>query len=261
MILAADAGHDVVLVLGTRGEEGEPVPGVLDDGEPLWQRRVAETHEAARRLGATRVEFLGYQDSGMMGEPTNDNPDCFWQADIDEASDRLAAVLRRRRCGRAHRSTTITVGTGTPTTSRSIASASLAAQKAGVTRVFESTMNRDHIRRAMAERTEEFEADLTDAAEGVTPVAEDEAERMRRATEEEFGSPEALITHAVDVSAVIDRKRSAMQAHESQIAPDSFFLAMPDEAFAGAFGTEWFIALGATRAPGEPFAPSILDES
>ena len=84
---------------------------------------------------------------------------------------------------------------------------------------------------------------------------------MRRATEEEFGSPEALITHAVDVSATIERKRSAMQAHESQIAPDSFFLAMPDEAFAGAFGTEWFIALGATRQPGEPFAPSILDGS
>ncbi len=257
MILAAEAGHDVVLVLATRGEEGEPVPGVLDDGEPLWQRRVAETHEAARRLGATRVEFLGYQDSGMMGEPTNDNPGCFWQADIDDASDRLAAVLRDVGAD------VLTVyddhgGYGHPDHIQVHRVGVLAARKAGVTRVFESTMNRDHIRRAMAERTEEFETDLTDAAEGVTPIAEDGAERMRRATEEEFGSPEALITHAVDVSAAIERKRSAMQAHESQIAPDSFFLAMPDEAFAGAFGTEWFIALGATRAPGEPFAPSIL---
>ena len=260
MILAADAGHDVVLVLGTRGEEGEPVPGVLDDGEPLWQRRVAETHEAARRLGAHRVEFLGYQDSGMMGEPTNDNPDCFWQADLDEASDRLAAVLVDVGAD------VLTIyddhgGYGHPDHIQVHRVGARAAQKAGITRVFESTMNRDHIRRAMAERAVDFEVDLEMVAEGVPDVSEEEVERMRRATEEEFGSPEALITHAVDVSAVIDRKRSAMRAHESQIAPDSFFLAMPDEAFAGAFGTEWFIALGATREPGGPFAASILDES
>ena len=60
MSLAADAGHEVVLVLGTRGEQGEPQPGVLDAGEDLWERRVTETHEAARRLGVSRVEFLGY---------------------------------------------------------------------------------------------------------------------------------------------------------------------------------------------------------
>jgi len=72
MALAAEAGHDVVLVVATRGEHGEPVPGVLAEGEDLWRRRVVETHEAARLLGVGRVEFLGYEDSGMMGEPTND---------------------------------------------------------------------------------------------------------------------------------------------------------------------------------------------
>ena len=52
---------------------------------------------------------------------------------------------------------------------------------------------------------------------------------------------------------MVDRKKEAMVAHASQIAPDSFFLAMPQEAFARAFGTEWYIALHGTRAPGEPF--------
>ncbi len=258
MILAADDGHDVVLVLGTRGEEGEPVPGVLDEGEPLWRRRVAETHEAARRLGATRVEFLGYQDSGMMGEPTNDNPDCFWQADLDEASDRLATVLREVGAD------VLTIyddhgGYGHPDHIQVHRVGVRAAEKVGVTRVFESTMNRDHIRRAMGERAGDFEVDLEVAAEGASEVTEEEVERMRRATEEEFGSPEALITHAVDVRSVIDRKRSAMRAHESQIAPDSFFLAMPDDVFTGAFGTEWFIALGATRELDAPYATGILD--
>ena len=41
-------------------------------------------------LGVTDHRFLGgagrYRDSGMMGLPTNDRPDCFWQADVDEAA-------------------------------------------------------------------------------------------------------------------------------------------------------------------------------
>ena len=37
---AAEAGHRVVLVFATRGELGEPVPGVLADGEQLALRRV-----------------------------------------------------------------------------------------------------------------------------------------------------------------------------------------------------------------------------
>jgi hypothetical protein len=32
-----------------------------------------------------------------------------------------------------------------------------------------------------------------------------------------------------------------MRAHASQIAPDTFFLAMPEEIFAAAFGQEWFV--------------------
>ena len=66
---AADAGHRVVLVFATRGELGEPVPGVLGDGEQLALRRSAECFAAAAAIGAKRVEFLGFTDSGMMGEP------------------------------------------------------------------------------------------------------------------------------------------------------------------------------------------------
>jgi len=36
-----------------------------------------------------------------------------------------------------------------------------------------------------------------------------------------------------------------MRAHASQISEQSFFLAMPDEAFTFVFGTEWFIRVGA----------------
>jgi hypothetical protein len=39
-----------------------------------------------------------------------------------------------------------------------------------------------------------------------------------------------------------------MRAHASQISEQSFFLAMPDDAFSYAFGTEWFIRDG--QGPG-----------
>jgi LmbE family N-acetylglucosaminyl deacetylase len=56
---ASAAGHRVVLVFATRGELGEPVPGVLEPGEQLAMRRSAECYASAAALGAKRVEFLG----------------------------------------------------------------------------------------------------------------------------------------------------------------------------------------------------------
>ena len=66
------------------------------------------------------------------------------------------------------------------------------------------------------------------------------------------------ITHGVDVTPYLGLKRKAMAVHESQIAADSFFLAMPDEPFAMTWGTEWFIERGAPRDPGAPMGVDIL---
>ena len=68
---------------------------------------MAETVEAARILGVDRLEFLGYRDSGMMGAPANEDPGCFWAADIDQAAQRLAAILKSEAAGgrRRERST------------------------------------------------------------------------------------------------------------------------------------------------------------
>src|SRR5437016_10244296 len=90
---AADAGHRVVIVWATRGEHGEYPKGFLADGEELWPHRVEEAARATAILGAARTEFLGYRDSGMMGTAENDAPESFWQADVEEAGRRLAAIL------------------------------------------------------------------------------------------------------------------------------------------------------------------------
>lgn len=264
MSLAAADGHRVVLVVATRGEKGEPQPGVLADGEELWERRVVETHTAAEILGTDRVEFLGYEDSGMIGEPTNENPACFWQADVEEAAERMAAILRDVDAD------VLTIydshgGYGHPDHIQVHRVGRRAAELAGVTKVFQSTMNRDRILRQMAENASIFEDD-TDAeveAEIEAEIEGETAEQMRRRAEAaergEFGSPESVITHAVDVSTAIDIKRAAMAAHASQIGPDSFFFKMPDEVFIAAFGTEWFIALDGERHEDAPFVTSIID--
>jgi LmbE family N-acetylglucosaminyl deacetylase len=226
---AARDGHRVVLVYGTRGEHGEVADGFLDDGEHLWQRRVMETERAAEILGAARVEFLGYVDSGMMGTPENDAPGAFWRADVDEAAERLAKILREEAAD------VLTIyddhgGYGHPDHIQVHRVGVRAAELAGTPNVLEMTMNRDQIKRAMA-------AGRETAPEGVEiPDIEE--------ISEEFGSPEAIITTAVDVADLVDVKRAAMAAHASQIADSSFFLAMPPEAFREVFGTEWFIRRG-----------------
>lgn len=256
MTLAARDGHRVVVVVATRGELGEPVPGVLNDGEELWERRVIETHRAAELMGLERVEFLGYEDSGMIGEPTNDNPECFWQADVDEAAERLAAILRDVDAD------VLTIydshgGYGHPDHIQVHRVGRRAAEMAGVANVFQSTMNRDRIRKQMSERADVFGDEFEAEVEGET--AQQMRQRVEAAERGEFGSPESLITHAVDVADAVDTKRAAMAAHASQIGPDSFFFAMPPEIFASAFGTEWFIDLHSTRDEGAPFVGSIVD--
>lgn len=247
---AKAGGHRTVLVVATRGERGEIVPGVLRDGEALWERRIAETFDSARILGIDRVEFLGYVDSGMMGEPENDFPYSFWTAAVEPAAHRLAAILAEESAD------VLTVYDdngvyGHPDHLQVHRVGIRAADLAGVPTVLQGTMNRDFIRRAMAERLAAAEEAV--ANEDVTdPPALPEAPE-----DENFGKPEREITHAIDVGDHVELKRLAMRAHASQIAEDSWFLRMGPEEFRLAFGTEWFIEWGRPRPEGEPFRTSI----
>src|SRR5438270_1397054 len=97
LAMAVDAGHRVVLVFATRGDLGEVADGVLAPDEALAERRADEARAAAAVLGAARVEFLPYHDSGMAGEATNDGPGAFAAADVDEAAAHLATLLREEQ--------------------------------------------------------------------------------------------------------------------------------------------------------------------
>lgn len=225
MARAAAEGHRVVLVVATGGEAGEVVDGFLDDDEELASRRRTETAAAAEILGVRRVEFLGYHDSGMMGTETNDRPDCFWQADVDDAAGRLAAVLAEESPD------VLTVydangGYGHPDHIQVHRVGHRAAAIAAVPRVFEATLNRDRIAE-MAERAAEQGLETPGRSDGEDEVT--------------VGVSDAEITTVVSVDAYLDHKRRAMAAHASQIAADSWFLALEPDTFAMVFGREWFI--------------------
>jgi len=227
-------GHRVVLVTATKGEHGEIQPGVLEPGEILADRRVKELARACEILGVDHHHFLGYVDSGMIGTPENDAPDSFWQADPGEASARLARILRDEQAD------VLTVYDangvyGHPDHLQVHRIGVRAAQEAGVPRVYEATMNRDRMRDQLLMAAKEPDA---------PPELIEMAETALTGEGLTMGSPAAAITTVVDVSPWIDVKRAAFAAHASQIAPDSWFLAMPDDQFAMAFGQEHFIRRG-----------------
>lgn len=221
---AAAAGHRVVLVFATRGELGEPVPGVLEPGEQLPMRRSAECYASAAAIGAKRVEFLGYTDSGMMGEPSNDAPFCFWQADVEHAARSLAVILDEEEPD------VLTTyddngGYGHPDHIQVHRVGRRAGELAVVPVVAQVTSNRDWMARGMrgmsgAGDTEDWKPPVDIST---------------------FGKPETDITHRCEVVDFVEQKKASMRSHASQMAPDHFLLAMPDPVFAMGMGVEFFI--------------------
>jgi LmbE family N-acetylglucosaminyl deacetylase len=239
MARMAAEGHRVVLVTATRGELGEVPDGVLSPGETLADRRAIELAAACEILGVARHEYLGYGDSGMAGEPSNDDPGSFWKADLDEASKRLASILEDEQAD-----VFVTYdengGYGHPDHIQVHRVGIRAAALAGTGRVFMATINRDYLL-SLADSADDFGLDMP------------EEQRSMIGT---MGVPADRITTEVDVRDYLDRKRNAMVAHASQITDTSFFLTMPPEAFTVVWGTEWYMRVGAEGAA--PLEHSLL---
>jgi len=99
MAAYASGGARVTLVTCTLGERGEVIPPELQHltGAALGEYRLRELTAAMGELGVEDFRLLGgpgrYRDSGMMGLADNDDPACFWQADVDEAARYLVEVI------------------------------------------------------------------------------------------------------------------------------------------------------------------------
>ena len=208
-----------MIVYATRGEHGEVPEGLLRPGETLVERRMDEVRRSTEAIGVHRVEFLGYRDSGMMGTPENDEPGSFWRADVDEAVERLAAILRDERPD-VLLVYDVNGNYGHPDHLQVHRVGVRAGELVGVPHVLEATMNRDVIRAFMATLVEMGAANWDDIPDLDDP-------------EVLFAMPDAVITTRVDVRPWAERKRASMAAHETQVGDLAPFLAMSLDVFRG----------------------------
>jgi N-acetyl-1-D-myo-inositol-2-amino-2-deoxy-alpha-D-glucopyranoside deacetylase len=255
---AAEGAH-VTLVTCTLGEEGEILVPELehlaadrDDG--LGQQRVGELAAAMEALGVTDHRFLGgpgrWRDSGMMGEPSNDNPACFWQADFDEAVGALVAVMREVR-PQVVISYNEVGGYGHPDHIQAyrVAAAAFAASgdasrypEAGepwlASKLYEAAIPVSVLRAGY---------DALVALGEAAPFGVTDPDELT------FGIPDEEVTTVIDAREQLPAKLAAMRAHRTQIAVDGPFFALSNNVGQGAFGIEYYRKTqGPTATDGAP---------
>ncbi|GAA4024336.1 PIG-L family deacetylase [Allokutzneria multivorans] len=197
----ADEGHRVVIVVAT--------DGCMDEADGV---RMGELHASAEVLGAQRVAHLGYADSGHGALLYDDPSDRqrFARADLDEATGRLAELLREEK-----------------------ADLLLSYDPNG------GYGHRDHVK---VHHVGARAAALTGVRvlEGTVPLPG--SERRSRY------SPRKAITHRYDVRRYAAQKQAALAAHRTPVFGNgrsaSLFRAMvrmPVPVFSALFGREWFV--------------------
>jgi N-acetyl-1-D-myo-inositol-2-amino-2-deoxy-alpha-D-glucopyranoside deacetylase len=248
-------GRRVDLVTCTGGEEGEIHDPTLDHEEAqprLREIRLAELEcalDALRGDGAGTLELhlLGYRDSGMMGTESNARPDVFWNADLDEATGLLVAIVRRTRPAvmvsydangnyghpdhiNAHR-----IAVGAWDAAAEADRYPEAGPPHAVAKLYEIAWNRDRWSSLMEDMK---------ARDIALPWAGDEEEAEAAAeteTDQEWGvAPEDLTTE-LDVSAWADRKRACMDCHKTQRQDMGWLLDLPSDLQARALSPESFV--------------------
>ncbi len=257
MARAAAAGHRVVLVLATDGGAGLAADELRRDGG-LGERRLEEARRSSVSLGVARVEWLGYADSGSGAEPEPDVPGVtrFTRAPLEEAAERLAAVLRTERADLLL-SYDANGGYGHRDHVRVHEVAARAAEIAGTPRVLEATVPRDTIVRAVR-------------AIGRVYRFPDEFDPT---SFERAFSARSEITHRVNVRRYAGAKRAAMRAHASQATGGgaasagpgaqtgdrtlAAFLRIPRPVYDLVFGREWF--RDPALPPGHPVRTDIFE--
>jgi LmbE family N-acetylglucosaminyl deacetylase len=225
MARLALAGHRVVLIVATGGELGQPHPDSAGLDRLAATRR-AETETAAGVLGVARVEFLGYHDSGMQGDPANEAPGSLWSTDPAVVAERVASILREEAAGALVIYDESGIY-GHPDHVQVHRAGTLAAAQAGVATVYESTIDREYLHFVETHLVEEaiLAGDLGLARS-------------------HLGMPTVMVTATVDVAGQLHRKRAAMAAHASQIPETTATFQLGFEQFAAVYGWEWFIRRG-----------------
>jgi N-acetyl-1-D-myo-inositol-2-amino-2-deoxy-alpha-D-glucopyranoside deacetylase len=241
-------GALVTLVTCTLGEEGEVlVPDLVhlaaDKDDRLGAERIQELAAAMAVLGVTDHRFLGgpgrWRDSGMMGLPTNDRPDCFWQADLAEATRELVAVMREVRPQvvisydenggyghpdhiQAHRVTVAAYeACGDPAQWPEL------GEPWAPAKLYYTALPKSVIQAGIDYFRERGESSFW-------------GDEVTSADQLPMGTPDELVTSMIDGTEFFEAKMDAMRAHATQIAVDGPFFALADGVGMASFGREYY---------------------
>ena len=250
----AAEGAQVTLVTCTLGEGGEIIPPELanlaaDRDDQLGGYRIGELDRACAALGVTDHRFLGgagrWRDSGMIGTPENEDPRCFWRADLTEAALDLAAIIREVRPQvlvtydddgfyghpdhiQAHRVTwlafqqaadpAVTVPGGLPPWR--------------VAKFYASTTPRSALDQEIAELRAARARDRS-GLPSHWRLPESEADLV-------YGVPDEQVSTEIDGTAHLDAKLAAMAAHATQITVAGPYFALSNNIAQLASGVEYY---------------------
>ena len=232
---AATEGIRTGLVCATRGEAGQIHPESGATPETMAEVREAELRAACVVAGIKHLWFLDYRDTGWFDSPDNQHPDAFYNADEEEALERLVRIVRDfkptvmvtfdRTGGYGHLDHLMVH----KLTNSAFYAAGDPARFPGagepwqVARVYYSSFARSATLN-FAKRLREVDPDGGLAQIDFTHM----------------GLPDEEITNSLDVSKWIELKRLSLSKHRTQKGDQERFAQMPTDLSVGIVGTEHF---------------------
>jgi LmbE family N-acetylglucosaminyl deacetylase len=219
----------VTLVCATRGEAGEIAPGVDATTENLGQVREDELRCAVEKIGVNNLYFLDYRDSGMQGTKENEDPRCFWQANLFEVTEKLVRIIRR------HKPQVIVTfdangGYGHPDHIKIHQASLMAYFVAGDARAYPDQMTKEDLQPWTVSKLyfgafprSRFAKYAELAKQAGVDLGVPMQEFLKRA------QPDEIITTRIDVEPYVDLKLNALYCHASQMNPNSIFSKIPME--------------------------------
>lgn len=231
MAQMVEDGVAVTLITCTRGEEGEVLVPELahlasNAEDKLGIHRIAELANAMKELGVKDHRFLGnYRDSGMMGTPQNEHPNCFWRADVEEAAKNLAAIIDEVKP-----QVMVTYdengGYGHPDHIQTHRVAMRASEIATwkVSKIYWNIMPKSIVQKGM----DAMKAQGSDffGAENVDDLP--------------FVKDDSFVSAVIHAPNQVDKKMAAMKAHATQISLDGPFFALSNNLGVQVFGDEYY---------------------
>lgn len=247
----AAEGVKAALVCATRGEVGQISDPNLATPETLAQVREAELRCACRALGIESLIFLGFRDSGMAGTPENEDPRAFMNIPAAVVVPGLVEIIRRWRP-----QVVITFdpdgGYGHPDHIAIHKHTVAAFHAAGdPTRYPEQGAAWQPARLFYSVLPQSF---FQEMRAHMVAAGLDTSDFDRFIEEQgEPGWPNDQIDVTLDVARMVEAKWTALQCHQTQLAPDNPFRQLPEAVIRQLMSQEYFVQAWPERADVEPY--------